>query len=262
MFRKLRRLLGAVVVLAVVVAVGLWLYLDRVAARVLTGGVRYAGEVPCEVDSVHLSVLSGRIEIEGLSVGNPEGFSDAEMFVVGRAEVDARFGSLLDPPVHVRRLEIVRPVVRIEAGRGGTNVSVFMDTVERKMGRAAAAGQVRLLVDELIIRDATVKLGSGVGALSLAEIRLETVELSDLHGTDGQGVTTGELAAAVVLELTLRGVIEGDWELKSILSEPTLRRLGLLSRSAEDILRGTRGLLTGPLRTLLGPPSRTRPRPP
>lgn len=71
MIKKLLRVLVVLVLLLIIGIVVAWLYVDHLAAKVLTGGIRYAGEVPCEVDSVGVSLLSGSVRVDELTVGNP-----------------------------------------------------------------------------------------------------------------------------------------------------------------------------------------------
>ncbi len=254
MLKKLLVVLAVLALLIVIAAIVLWLYIDHAAAKALTEGVTYAGDVPCKVDSVRVSLLSGRIGVDGLALGNPRGFPQADMFTLGHAELAARIGSFWDPPLHIRRLEVIHPIICVEAGPGGTNVAVFLDNVKKKFGEEEPAReQKRLLVDRLLVRDATVRIGSGIGPGSLLTVKLEAVELEKIHGRDRKGVTTGELAAAIVLELVRRGVIKGNINLKNVIPTDVIKGMDTITESAGEVIKNATDLIKSPLDTLLYP---------
>lgn len=217
MIRLILRITAVIVVLVLVAMVVVWTHLDRVAAAALVTGVENTGEVPCEVDRVSLSLLRGRIEIDNLVVSNPPKFAEADMFTVASATLDLRIGSLVNRPIHIEELEIIEPMVRLEPGWGGSNVKVFLDNVQRNTAPAApdqkeaepAEEPVRLYVDRLLIKDATVQIGSGFGRPALA-VKLQTIELADIRGDDGKGVTAGELTAMILMQLVREGAIQAD----------------------------------------------------
>ena len=231
-----RRWIKVLVVVAVVVAAGLLAgsrVLDRAAAAALTRGVTYVGEVPCEVRKVGVSLVGGRVEVSELAVGNPPGYAKADMFSLERADVKVRIGSLLGGPVHVRNLEIIKPRIRIEAGPGGSNVKVFLDTVARNVGAPEPkeeAEPTRLIVDRLVIRDATIEFGLGISPRGVPTT-LQTVELPPVRGDNGEGVTPGELASMIVRQLVEKGVVQVhlDADLEKVLPK------GAADRVAKEI---------------------------
>ncbi len=257
MLKKLLRILAVLLVLVIVAAIVVWVYIDYVAARVLTGSVSYAGEVPCAVESVKVSILSGSIAVRALLVGNPNGYPSGNMLAVRQAELDVRVGSLWDRPLHIRRLEVSGIVLSIQGGQGGTNVDAFIDNVRRKIGQEGPEGpRFRLRVDRLAVRDATVRIGRGLGGNSILTIRLDALEIGNVHGEAGAGVTPGELVAGIARELVGRGALQAEVNLASLLPSEMLKGLEALTMPAGTLLKGTTDLLTAPLETLLGPRSR------
>jgi hypothetical protein len=257
MLKKLLRVLAVLLVLLIVAAIVVWLYIDHVAARVLTGSVGYAGEVPCAVESVQVSVLSGSIAVHALHVGNPSGYAPGSMLVLRQAELDVRVGSLWDRPLHIRRLEVSGVVLSIQGGKGGTNVDAFIGNVRRKIGQEGPEGpRFRLRVDHLALRDATVRVGRGLGGNSILTIHLDALDLENVHGENGRGVTPGELVAGIARELVGQGALEAKIDLASLLPSEMLKGLEALTAPAGTLLKGTTDLLTAPLRTLLGPGTR------
>lgn len=132
-------------------------------------------------------------------------------------------------------------------------MAVFLGNVKGKTGAddEPSARQERVLVDRLLIKDAVVRIGSGIGPPSLLDVELETVELKDIHGRDGRGVSTGELAAVIVLELVRRGVIKADLDIKKVVPIEVIKGVDAVVRSAGNVIKSAGGLLTIPLDKLV-----------
>ena len=161
------------------------------------------------------------------------------MFSLHRADVQVSVRSLMGQPVHIKKLEIIKPRIRVEAGVGGSNIKVFLDTVKKNVGAEAeepAPGEkepaepIRLVVDRLLIEDATIEFGSGISSLALP-VTLQTVELPPVTGENGQGVTPGELVSMIVEELVSKGVVQVrvdpnvKLDLEKIFSEDTASKV-------------------------------------
>ena len=224
MLKRVFRFLLGLLVLTVVGLVVLWLYLDQAAARALTGGIRYAGDVPCTVQRVSVSPLDGHVLVAGLAVSNPGGYSQCDILTLQYARLEADMASLWGPPVRVELAEVLGPVVRIEPGPGGTNVQTFVGNCRRRLASPEQRrGQTRLKVNRLVIRQAVVQLAAGPET-PVIQVELPPVELTNLHGPDGKGVTPGELAAAIVLE-TVRHAAARSAEMQKLLPAESLQAL-------------------------------------
>ena len=271
MLRKLLYVLGGLlVVLAVTLAV-LWLYIDRVAAVAIEEGVERAGGVPCSLGGIRISLLAGSVGVDELAIGNPPGYPRADMFRLQRADVKVRTRSLWNQPVHIERLEIIEPVVRVEAGQGGSNVRVFLANVQGKAGaerpapppEQAPAGAeerpgepARFVVDHLLLKDATVRIGSGITSAELISVTLPTVELRDVCGKDGRGVTAGELAARIVYELLREGAVKRNLDFDKVVPPELAGGMEKITKTAGELIKKTIETIRSPLETLLGPGTR------
>ena len=257
MLKKLIKLLIAIVVLLVVAAGVLWFYLDAAAKKALTEGVKYAGGVECKAESVTVSLLDGSAGIRGLAIMNPQGYRESEMFGIASADVEIQTSSLWNKPVHIRKLEIVKPVVRIETGRGGNNISVFLKHVKDTVGGAETPEKdvpTRMIVDRLVLRDATIRIGSSVAGRSVGDIKLPLVELKDIRGEGDRGVTSGELAGMIVLELVRQAAAKvPGLTLYNLIPPDIAKGVEDLRKSAQGVLNGAGGLIRNPLDSLLRP---------
>jgi len=231
---------AACLILLVVIALGVaWIYIDRIAAKMVTTGVRTVGEVDCKLDDMSVSLIRGRVYLSGLAIGNPAKFPQTEMFRLGEATLEVGVGSVFDQPLHVEILEIHEPFVRWEAGWGGTNIRAFLSTIERNLASehsddSPEAEPVRLVIDRLVIRDATVQIGSGIHTSGVS-IPLQTVELSNIRGRDGRGVTAGELTGILVFELARRGAIRFDIDVSDLAPAAFAKRMESVAGSIAGV---------------------------
>ncbi len=259
MIRRILMLLGTLVLLALIGVVVVWIYLDRIAAAALTRGVEYAGDVKCTVDDVSVSLLSGRIGIKELVIKSPAGYGDGDMFTLGDAKLEVRVGSLWSQPVHVRNLEIVKPLVRMAAGPGGSNVTVFLNNVQRKFGTGEKQPEkqpekppTRMWVDKLVIKDATVHIGTAVPGRDLADVQLtEPIELTNVRGKNDQGVTAGELAAMIVLDLVRKAAPMANVKLENLIPKDLTAGLDTWLQTPGSVLEGAKEVIKAPGETIL-----------
>jgi hypothetical protein len=252
MLKVILRIVVLLVLLAVVLGVVVVIYVDRLAAKTLTEGVEHAGGVACTAEGVDLSLLSGRLRIRRLAVMNPPGYSQGSMFVAEGAEVKVKTRSLWNQPVHVRRLEIEKLLISIEGGGQGTNVKVFLENAKRRLA-ANDAKRTRMWVDKVVIRQATVRFGGGVVEEGLMDIDLESIELLDIRGPNGRGVTTGGLTAMIVLELVRKAALAGDLNVKTFVPPELMAGLGTFLQMPGMAIKGAADIIKGPLGVILKP---------
>jgi len=249
--KRILLVLALLVVLVVIAAVVAWIYIDHLAAVALTSGIKHIGEVDCTVRDTSVSLLTGRIRIDDLVIKNPKGYTDGEMFAVKRAKLKVRLGSLWNQPVHVLHLEVTAPVVNVQAGPGGANVRVFMENVRRKLPTEPEKPPTRMVIDKLVIEQATVRIGSGITGRELVEVALsEPIELTGIRGKDGKGVTSGELAAIILLDLVYRGTLKGNVDFTALLPPELILGLRTVLITTTTVLNGTTDIFTAPLETI------------
>lgn len=161
------------------------------------------------LDAVNLSLLTGSAKINGLVVGNPEGYKSANAISVGTIAVGVNPFSLLSDKIVVRSLRVETPEITFEGGLGGNNLSKILDNVNGTAQNGGpvstnAAGQAKpskkIEVDDLLITGAKVhvlltELGGRQMTLTLPEIHL-----TDL-GKGGDGLTATDLTRRVLQEI-------------------------------------------------------------
>jgi hypothetical protein len=207
MKKWLIRLLLALVVLLILAGVALSFFLDSAIKH----GVETVGpmltKVEVKLDAVSLSLLSGSGKIQGLLVGNPQGFKTPSAIQVGQASLSLQPGSVFADKVVIKSINVQAPEITFETDLKSNNLKRILANLEETTGggqksqTADPATQKKasrkLQVDEFAITGAKVHVG--VTALGSTEA---TVTLPDIHLTDlGQGpdgITAADLTRKVL----------------------------------------------------------------
>jgi hypothetical protein len=209
----------------------LWLCLDRLAASALVAGVESSCDTRCAVGGMSVSLLSSQVSVDDMIIRNPRGFSaNVDLFRIGQARLALQMGSIWSEPIRVQTLEIDHPVVCIETGQGGTNLQAFLEGVSRIQSApsSGSGGEKRMTVHKLIVRDAVIRLGAGLTGKGLVNIGLDRLEIQNIRGKNGAGITTGELAAMVVMELSRRGALAGNISFHNLIPVQLMRAMQAL----------------------------------
>lgn len=207
------RLFIGLVVLVILGVVAVALFMNGAIKR----GVETVGPMVTKTDvrlqSVSLSLLSGSGKIQGLVVGNPEGFKTPSAINVGSASLALSPGSLLSDKILIKSINVQGPEITFETDLKSNNLSKLLANLEAATGgtqqepaRAPAPPEAKagkkLQVNDFLISGGKVHVSvTALGGKSV------TVPLPEIHlaalGTGPDGITPTELTAKV-----LRTVIE------------------------------------------------------
>lgn len=208
-------LIRILVVLLLLVGAALWFawtQLDNVAKYGIEQGTPPVVKTSVLVEKVKLSPFSGSGIVEGLTIGNPEGFKGPHALRIGKTEVAVDTNSVRNDKVVIQYIRITDPEINLEGGLTGTNLKHIADNakdfVSQQSATTASAaappaatqpGQpVKLQVNELLITGA--KLSASVAGLvpgADAKVALPEIRLTNL-GTGPEGITPAELTAQVL----------------------------------------------------------------
>ncbi len=154
-------------------------------------------QVPVTVDSVGAS-LTGSATLQGLKVGNPQGFSAAQAFSAGTISVSIDPMTVTSKKILVHSIHVVSPEITFEGGLSGNNLTKILDNVNAFIKSYVPPSNnppPKIEVDDFLISGAKVNVNiQGVGN--------KTVPLPDIHLTDlgkgNDGVTPQELIRSVL----------------------------------------------------------------
>jgi len=195
MKKAIIRILVALFVIVVVAVVAVGLFLDSAIKK----GVETVGpkitKVDIKLNGVSLSLLSGSGKVNGLVIGNPEGYKTPQAISVGSASVAVKIGSVWSDKIVVRSVRVEAPDITLEGGLGGNNLSKILDNVNEFTG--GSSSDKKYEVDEFLITGAKLHLSlTGMGGRALP-ILLPNIHLTDL-GKDSNGITLAELTKKVM----------------------------------------------------------------
>ncbi|NOY82236.1 MAG: hypothetical protein GXP31_14655 [Kiritimatiellaeota bacterium] len=240
MKRTLKVLAVGVAVAVVLLAVGLVVVYLSFGAIVKKGaetmGPRILG-APVHLEKVEFSLFRGSLDLQGLVVGNPEGFNTDSAFRLGRIRVKLQPASLFGDTVRIERVLIDSPEVTYEMGLKGSNIGAIKKNVEAFGGgpsevsgkkppetpKGEAGAGKKFIIDDFRFTGGKVNLSAtflkgGKAAVPLPEIHL--TDIGKASGGKSIGETVAEIAKAITDAVAqaasgaARGLAAGGAQLK------------------------------------------------
>ena len=177
--------------------------------NIVTAGVnRFAPQITqttVVLSSATISPLSGTGTLSGLVVGNPKGWSDANLCSLGKIHLDVQPFSILGDHVIINEISIVAPEFNYETKIVASNVSDLLKNIEQITGSSSSpqataknGKPIKFEVKKFRLQGGWVRVGVGSAALNLP---MPPVELNDI-GTSQGGVTPDQLVFAVMRSVT------------------------------------------------------------
>ena len=216
---KIKILLGILIgllVVAVVAALIVGTHLgDIVKTAMETVGPKVT-QTTLTVDRVKVSLLSGSAGVEGLVVGNPQGYQAAQSISVGSAAISLEPRSVLSDKIVIRSIEIKAPEITFEGNPFGENnlskIAANANSTAPSAGTNAPApspaGQKagkKLEVDHLLISGAKVHAHLSGFINKDVTVPLPPIELNGL-GTGTNGITPADLTRQVLSGISAQTV--------------------------------------------------------
>ncbi len=202
---------GLVLVLLLVIAVvvGIAFFLDSGIKRgVETYGPQLTGTT-VKLDSASLSILSGSGKLNGLVIGNPEGYKKPSAISLGSGSLVVQPGSIFSDKVIVKSINIQAPEITLETDLKSSNLQKILDNLNKATGGGStpkteappkSGPNKKLQVDEFIIAGGKVHVSvnnSLVGVATEQTVELPEIKFTSL-GTGPDGITSAELSSKVL----------------------------------------------------------------
>jgi uncharacterized protein involved in outer membrane biogenesis len=218
----LRKVIGKVislVFLLIIVAVVLTVFSP---AKMIRKSVTSLGpkltQTSVDLSDISISWLSGKGDVKGLVLGNPEGYEAATAIEIPVATIAIRPTSVFKDKLVIRSIEIESPHITYEGKLSGSNLNKIQENIKEFVGKIESytksdaakkeapenpeAGK-KLQVDEIVIRNAKVKLALTVLGGRGANITLPEIRMTNL-GQGPEGISGPEVLDAVWDELVKR----------------------------------------------------------
>lgn len=178
----------AILVVTLLVVLTFW------GGHVVKHSVNYIGPqvmgVPVTLESARFHPLRGYISLEGLVVGNPEGFRTESLFQMNHLEVDLDMSTLFSDPLIINRILVDSPQITFEMGVRRTNIGTLVDSLEAKEKEMAEEDEKPVepgrgvVIKEFVLADATVRVSATALRRQSVPVTLGTVTLNELGGED------------------------------------------------------------------------------
>jgi hypothetical protein len=177
--------------------------------NIVTAGVNSFGpkitQTKVVLGSASISPLSGGGTLSNLVVGNPKGWSDADLCSLGKIHVSVQPFSILGDHIIVNDISIEAPEFNYETKVVASNVGDLLKTISDLSGGKDApqattkSGKpIKFEVKHFHLQNGWVRLGVGPAAMRLP---MPPIELTDLGTTEG-GITPDQLVFAVMKSVT------------------------------------------------------------
>ncbi len=145
---------------------------------------------------VDLSLLSGKVAINDLAIGNPSGYKDKNIFQLGKILVDYDPKSLLTNKIIINKVQLSGIGVSSELNaQGKTNITQLMDNVnsfigtdsskaekvqpktEQKPEQPKSGSDTSVVIRDLVIEDSSVRAGVAgqINTIPLPTIRQQNI---------------------------------------------------------------------------------------
>jgi len=216
MKKAVKILIGILVVIAIVL-VAAELSLDKVILKGFNTAAPAALGVPVTLADASLSLVKGEAALEGLHIGNPEGFKTDGLFDLASVSVKLDNASLLTDTIIIREIAIDGMVLTYEKGLMNSNLGALIDQLsagkdedadeekeEAEEEKADAQDEKpgkKVIIEKLTITGSKMNVSiTGAAALTgggAIPIPLPPITLTDL-GKEKEGVTVVEAVQDVL----------------------------------------------------------------
>lgn len=203
--KRWMKVVMGVVIGIVVLLVGLTLFGGyAVKGAVNTAGPKLLG-VPVSVQHVSLGLFTGRFQLNDLVIGNPDGFKTPEAIRVKRVALGMKMSSLFSKVLVIESIRVEGPEITYEVGLKGSNIGALQEkTAPAKPAEKpapatepAAAGERKVVIDDLRIEDGKVHLSTIGMAGHRVSLPLPTIHLTGL-GRESNGASLSDVMNKVL----------------------------------------------------------------
>ncbi len=204
------RVLSAVAVLLVVLVIAFYLSSESMIKSAVETAASKALGVAVTIKDVDLSILRGRVGIEGLVVKNPEGYANENLLELDQGQVAVSIGSLLSDTVNIKEIKLDGARLTMEQKGLSNNLKEIIDRLPKAEKAEEQPEGKNLHVDRLEITNTNVKvkLLPVPGKTDTVSLNIDPIVMEDLGSDDklSVGVLTGKILAAIAAGVAKQGV--------------------------------------------------------
>ncbi|HEV8603814.1 MAG TPA: hypothetical protein VGQ99_00525 [Tepidisphaeraceae bacterium] len=203
---RLFRRIALAVVLLLIIALGIvYFNLSRIIKHTIEVQSTDSLNLQTQLGGAHLAIFGGSLSLDDLQIASPSGFSSPRILQLDKGAVQVSYGQLRSDPIHITSLTLHKPSIVVEQANGKFNFQAVMDQIPKP---DPASKEIRLIIDQLKIQDATVILRPGLPGLSQEiKVNIPTLELHDVGAGEGNknGAAFKDVALLVITSLAEKG---------------------------------------------------------
>lgn len=195
-----KNILIVVGIAVLVVIVGIWQLLanlDSIVAGVIEESGSEVLKTDVSVSGVSIDLKGGKAAIAGMTIANPDGYSNALLFEMEDIAVDLDLDSLNEDVLVINAIRIQNPKINFEGtADGGSNMQTLMDNIDSHASDSsseASSDELLMIINSFELSGAQVKAISEMKPGEPTEIKLPAIKMSGIG--KGQGGVTAEVVA-------------------------------------------------------------------
>jgi len=177
-----------------------------VKAAVETVGPQ-ATQTQVRLKSSEISIFSGEGTLNGLFIGNPQGFKAPSAFELDSIKIALDMDSVSTDPIVIKSIVISGPRITYESGKQGSNLDTIMKNVQAFAGtdaggekkQAAGSSGPKVIIHDLILQDGKIQILTPFSDKPMG-VPLPKIHLQDI-GKEKKGASAGEVAQQVFDEI-------------------------------------------------------------
>ncbi len=160
------------IIILIALAVAAYLAMDSFIKMGIEKFVPPVTGTSVNISSVKTSLFKGEIEISGLTIGNPSGFTTPTVFKLGQINVKVDPLSVFKKNIVVDQVNIQDAKATFEINRNGTNVSAIQKNINAYLNKNGTNDQPKktdtpesektLTIRDLSITGAQIEIASGL----------------------------------------------------------------------------------------------------
>lgn len=168
-------------------------------------------KTPITLEKAKVSFFSGRGELHGLMVGNPEGFNTPSAFFMGKIKISIRPMSVFSGNIIIREILIDNPEITYETSLAGSNIGIIKKNVmafssPSQTGREAPspAGSKpakTVQIDTLQLMNGKIRLSATLLQGKTLDIPLKSLQFDNI-GKDSGGTDFAKVIQEVFVALS------------------------------------------------------------
>lgn len=208
-------LLGGLALLVVLVGGGLWWLrgnLDHLVRRAIVEQGSTLIGAPVKLDGVHIDPASGLGELQGLTIGNPAGFKTPHLLKVQKVLVQVDIGTLTQPVITLKNIELQAPDVIYEKGERQTNIEAIQAHIVQQLGapkpaEGGSSAPKKFIVEHFLLQQAQAQASAAFMNGKTMSLQLPPLEMRDLGKAEGglTGAQLGQVLANAMQQRLLAG---------------------------------------------------------